>query len=90
MPLESPGAIRARTGDGAAGVACPVPPNPCGGSNPKLGAALELGLVGLPVGALLGHFVRTERWTPVDLPPIDVTATPLPGRGFRIVARLRF
>jgi hypothetical protein len=75
---------------GPIGVECPVPPNPCGGSNPKLGWALAGGLVGFPVGALLGHFVRTERWSPVDLPRVEVTAGPLPGRGLRFVARLRF
>jgi hypothetical protein len=77
-------------GDSGPGVSCVAPPNPCGGSDPKLGWALATGLVGLPVGALLGHFVRTESWTSVDVPRLDVTAGPLPGRGLRVVGRLRF
>lgn len=77
-------------GDSGPAVACPGPPNPCGGSNPKLGWALAAGLFGLPVGALVGHFIRTERWTPVDLPHVDVAAGPLPGRGLRVAACLRF
>ena len=77
-------------GDSGPSVSCPVPPNPCGGSSPKLGQALAAGLLGLPVGALVGHFVRTERWTPVGLSHVDVAGGPLPGGGLRGAVRLSF
>ncbi len=77
-------------GDSGPAVSCPVPPHPCGGSSLKWGYALFGGLVGIPVGALAGHFIRTERWTKVDPRSLKVTVAPPPGGGVGITARFRF
>jgi hypothetical protein len=92
------GAIAGLLGGAAVGVAfapaggsagCTVDRPYCGESLTP-GAALAAAAVGLPLGALVGHLIRTEQWSPVDVHALEITVHPVSGATLGAAVTIRF
>jgi hypothetical protein len=88
------GAIVGLAGGAALGSSYPsVVSADCTVGHPNCGGSLQPGLtlavagIGAVLGAFVGHLIRTERWTRVDVRGLDITLRPGPSLGAAVTIR---
>lgn len=71
-------------------VSCPINRPNCPHSTRRPGAVLAVGAVGAALGAFAGQLIPTERWTPVDVPALQITLRPISGPSLGATVTIRF